>query len=76
MNKEDIMVQINKIYQALNAVSVQGYGNVKTLGNCLDAIQMEQLMQEQANDSGVIPINSAKPKPKRIKESGEKIGEN
>lgn len=39
MNKEDIIVQINKIYQALNAISVQGYGNIKTLGNCLDAMQ-------------------------------------
>ena len=38
MNK-DIIVQINKIYQALNAISVQGYGNIKTLGNCLDAMQ-------------------------------------
>lgn len=39
MNKEDIIVQINKIYQALNAISVQGYGNIKTFGNCLDAMQ-------------------------------------
>ena len=39
MNKEDIIVQINKIYQALNAISVQGYGNIKTLGNCFDAMQ-------------------------------------
>lgn len=101
MNKEDIIVQINKIYQALNAISVQSYSNIKTLGNCLDAMQqlakdvetyekdiqdaiqkqMEQLMQEQigtmaepAEDSGVVPVNPSKPKPKRIKESGEKVG--
>lgn len=104
MNKEDIIVQINKIYQALNAISVQSYSNIKTLGNCLDAMQqlakdvetyekdvqdaiqkqMEQLMQEQmsamtesADDSGVVPVNPSKPKPKRVvKESGEKVGEN
>ena len=39
MNKEDIIIQINKIYQALNTISIQGYGNIKTLGNCLDAMQ-------------------------------------
>lgn len=103
MNKEDIIVQINKIYQALNAISVQGYSNIKTLGNCLDAMQqlakdvetyekdvqnaiqkqMEQFMQEQmadvaepTDDSGVVPVNPSKPKPKRVKESGEKVGEN
>ena len=102
MNKEDIIVQINKIYQALNAISVQSYSNIKTLGNCLDAMQqlakdvetyekdvqdaiqkqMEQLMQEQigamaepVEDSGVVPVSPSKPKPKRIKESGEKVGE-
>ena len=39
MNKEDLIIQVNKIYQALNTISVRGYGDVKTLGNCLDAMQ-------------------------------------
>lgn len=39
MNKEDLITQVNKIYQALNTISVRGYGDVKTLGNCLDAMQ-------------------------------------
>lgn len=105
MNKEDIIVQINKIYQALNTISVQGYGNVKTLGNCLDAMQqlakdvdsyekdiqtliqnkIEEVMQSQtenviheqsSSDTEIIPVSPNKPKPKRVKESGEKVGEN
>lgn len=105
MNKEDIIVQINKIYQALNTISVQGYGNIKTLGNCLDAMQqlakdvdsyekdiqtiiqnkLEEVMQsqtesvvhEQSNsNTEIIPVSPNKPKPKRVKESGEKVGEN
>lgn len=104
MNKEDIIIQINKIYQALNTISVQGYGNIKTLGNCFDAMQqlakdvdsyekdiqtliqnkLEEAMQsqtenaihEQSDSSAeIIPVSPNKPKPKRIKESGEKIGE-
>lgn len=39
MNKEDLIMQANKIYQALNTISVRGYGDIKTLGNCLDAMQ-------------------------------------
>ena len=97
MNKEDIIVQINKIYQALNTISVQGYGNIKTLGNCLDAMQQlakdvdsyekdiqtlmqsqtENVIHEQSNNSAeIIPVSPNKPKPKRVKESGEKVGEN
>lgn len=105
MNKEDIIVQINKIYQALNNISVQGYGNIKTLGNCLDAMQqlakdvdsyekdiqtliqnkleeamksqMSDVVPEQSSDSAeIIPVAPNKPKPKRVKESGEKVGEN
>ena len=105
MNKEDIIIQINKIYQALNTISVQGYGNIKTLGNCLDAMQqlakdvdsyekdiqtliqnkLEEAMQsqtenvihEQSNSSAeIIPVSPNKPKPKRVKQSGEKVGQN
>lgn len=39
MDKENLITQVSKIYQALNAISVQGYSNIKTLGNCLDAVQ-------------------------------------
>ena len=38
MNKEELMAQADKIYRALNTISVSGYGNIKTLGNCLDAM--------------------------------------
>ena len=105
MNKEDIIVQINKIYQALNTISVQGYGNIKTLGNCLDAMQqlakdvdsyekdiqtliqnkLEEVMQSQtesvvheqsSSNTEIIPVSPNKPKPKRVKESGEKVEEN
>lgn len=39
MDKENLITQVSKIYQALNSISVQGYSNIKTLGNCLDAMQ-------------------------------------
>lgn len=38
MDKEALITQATKIYQALNTISVAGYSNVKTLGNCLDAL--------------------------------------
>lgn len=38
MNKEELSVQADKIYRALNTISVSGYGNIKTLGNCIDAM--------------------------------------
>lgn len=81
MNKEDLIVQVNKIYQALNTISVQGYGSVKTLGNCLDAMQelakninsyekdIQEMIKKQietyANDC-VVPVNPDKPKPERV----------
>lgn len=104
MDKEDIIVQINKIYQALNTISVQGYSNIKTFGNCLDAMQqlakdvntyeediqtliqnkfeeamkaqMDETAPEQSSNTEIIPVAPSKPKPKRVKESGEKVGEN
>lgn len=38
MNTQDLISQAEKIKQALNAISVAGYGNIKTLGNCIDAM--------------------------------------
>ena len=38
MNKEELTVQVDKIYRALNTISISGYGNIKTFGNCLDAL--------------------------------------
>lgn len=100
MNKEDLIIQVNKIYQALGTISVRGYNDVKTFGNCLDAIQelakninsyeqdlqnmIEQkfaemipsAMQESANEDGIVPVDSSKPKPKRIKKEVNTIGEN
>ena len=38
MEKENLISLAEKIKQALNAVSVSGYGNLKTLSNCIDAL--------------------------------------
>lgn len=38
MEKESLISLTEKIKQALNAVSVSGYGNLKTLSNCIDAL--------------------------------------
>lgn len=110
MNKEDLITQVNKIYQALNTISVRGYGDIKTLGNCLDAIQelakninsyekdiqniiqknIEEAMKSAYEDNivyendakpaytddGVVPVDSSKPKPKRIQKEVNDIGEN
>jgi hypothetical protein len=38
MEKENLISLTEKIKQALNAVSVSGYGNLKTLSNCIDAL--------------------------------------
>lgn len=98
MNKEELTVQVDKIYRALNTISISGYGNIKTFGNCLDALielakninsyeddvknivkkEFEKMankqMEEALNNEGVSPVDSNKPKPKRIKEGDEKDG--
>lgn len=97
MNKEELTVQVDKIYHALNTISVSGYGNIKTFGNCLDALvelakninsyeddvknivtkefeKMANKQMEEITIGGVSPVNSNKPKPKRIKEGDEKDG--
>lgn len=38
MEKENLISLAEKIKQALNAISVSGYGNLKTLSNCIDAL--------------------------------------
>lgn len=38
MEKESLISLTEKIKQALNAISVAGYGNLKTLSNCIDAL--------------------------------------
>ena len=38
MEKESLISLAEKIKQALNAISVAGYGNLKTLSNCIDAL--------------------------------------
>ena len=95
MNKEDLILQINKIYQALNTISVQGYSNIKTFGNCMEAMQelaknvssYEQEVQsaikkqieslaKSPQGNGVIPVNTSKPKPQRIKEEVSNDGKN
>lgn len=38
MEKESLISLAEKIKQALNAISVSGYGNLKTLSNCIDAL--------------------------------------
>lgn len=38
MEKENLISLAEKIKQALNAISVAGYGNLKTLSNCIDAL--------------------------------------
>ena len=100
MNKEDLIIQANKIYQALNTISVRGYNDIKTFGNCLDAMQeliknissyeqdLQKMIekkisdmipsdiQEVANEDGIVPVDSSKQKPKRIKKEVNTVGEN
>ena len=38
MDKQDLITLAEKIKQALNAISVSGYGNIKTLSNCIEAM--------------------------------------
>lgn len=100
MNKEDLIIQANKIYQALNTISVRGYNDIKTFGNCLDAMQeliknissyeqdLQKMIEEKisdmipsdiqevANEDGIVPVDSSKQKPKRIKKEVNTVGEN
>lgn len=97
MNKEDLILQINKIYQALNTISVQGYNNIKTFGNCMDALQelakntnsyeddIQNMIKEQIKSltkdvpqfqtGEIVPLDTSKPKPQRIKEEVNNNGE-
>ena len=100
MNTQDLISQAEKIKQALNVISVSGYGNIKTLGNCLDALtqlendiasyekNVQEAMQKQIRDMAesikeevksnqeIIPVDSSKPKPKRVRKEGDDIAEN
>lgn len=38
MDKEELISLAEKIKQALNAISVSGYSNLRTLANCMDAL--------------------------------------
>lgn len=69
MEKESLISLTEKIKQALNAVSVSGYGNLKTLSNCIDALteleknintyqqDIQKMLEEQIKDfaASVIP---------------------
>lgn len=69
MKKESLISLTEKIKQALNAVSVSGYGNLKTLSNCIDALteleknintyqqDIQKMLEKQIKDftTSVIP---------------------
>lgn len=99
MEKESLIYQAEKIKQALNVISVSGYGNIKTLGNCIDALislekdidsyekDLQKMIEEQVSkfqneltsaqlNNNIIPVDSSKPKPKRIKKEVNNSGEN
>lgn len=100
MNTQDLISQAEKIKQALNVISVSGYGNIKTLGNCLDAMtqlendivsyeknvqeamqkqiqdMVESVKEEVKNNQEVVPVDSSKPKPKRVRKEVDDIAEN
>lgn len=42
MEKQTLISQAEQIKQALNAISVSGYGNIKTLANCIEALMKLQ----------------------------------
>jgi len=51
MNKEELISLAEKIKQALNVISVSGYGNLKTLSNCIDAlIELEKKIDTYEKD--------------------------
>lgn len=99
MDKEELISLAEKIKQALNAISVSGYSNLRTLANCMDALtelekkidtyekdvhsaieqQIKELINsaiaEAQNNQGVIPVDTQKQKPKRIKKEVTDDGE-
>lgn len=51
MDKQSLIEQVEKIRQALNVISVSGYGNIKTFGNCMDAMtELSKNIQTYEND--------------------------
>lgn len=51
MDKQSLINQAEKIRQAMNVISVSGYGNIKTLGNCMDAfIELEKNIDSYEDD--------------------------
>lgn len=51
MDKQSLVNQVEKIRQALNVISISGYGNIKTFGNCMDAlIELEKNIDSYEND--------------------------
>lgn len=51
MDKQSLVCQVEKIRQALNVISISGYGNIKTFGNCMDAlIELEKNIDTYESD--------------------------
>lgn len=69
MNTQDLISQAEKIKQALNVISVSGYGNIKTLGNCLDA------MTQLENDIASYEKNIQEAMQKQIQDMVESVKE-
>ena len=57
MEKENLISLAEKIKQALNAVSVSGYGNLKTLSNCIDAITELEKNSYSVNGNNITIFN-------------------
>ena len=56
MDKEELISLAEKIKQALNAISVSGYSNLRTLANCIDALtelekKIKDLDQQEVADA-------------------------
>ena len=80
--KENMISLVGKIYKALDAISVSGYGNMKTLSNCMDALQqlaediskyepVGQVVTQPAKFGNITPINPNKSRPEPPKKDGD-----
>lgn len=77
--KENILSLVGKIYRALDTISVNGYSNIKTLSNCMDALQQladdinsyESVGCAVPTNNGITPVNPNRPKPEPYKKDGD-----
>lgn len=76
--RENMISLVGKIYRALDTIPVNGYGNLKTLSNCMDALQQlaesinnYEPVGQAVKSAGVTPVNPNKLRPEPPKKDGD-----